>query len=397
MLELKKIYTWLIVLYPILSIYSTGIPSLCVADAVLLLFFVVALVKKRMKIEKFEMTKTFFIFLVYILFTMLIQMMFGNVSIFSSLRYLLFLLSIICLKDLFDFDSGTKLLGFITITVSIYVIVQYLCVHTIGITLPWRIPGLPIMDNSFIAKEQSSYYLVYYRPTGIFCEPTHYAQYCLVYPCYLLFADESLLNKKKWISIIIITCGIICSGSAAGLLMIAGIFGFYYLKYVCKGQINVQLIILAIFIIVGAFYVLKSPELSKIVKKLIAEDGSNISVSVGYRFNSIVNLFNNRSILEIIIGSGRGSQAEYYTAIFYVAYAHGVLGVLLFLNIFIQALHCYNTSFQKVTTWIVLLMAIGSEMVVNFGIMTYFVFILTYNTNSTQYTLQKDTLDMIGE
>ena len=60
MLELKKIYTWLIVLYPILSIYSTGIPSLCVADAVLLLFFVVALVKKRMKIEKFEMTKTFF-------------------------------------------------------------------------------------------------------------------------------------------------------------------------------------------------------------------------------------------------------------------------------------------------------------------------------------------------
>lgn len=115
---------------------------------------------------------------------------------FSTLRYSLFLVVVICFQDYFDFEQGIKLLGIITIVVSVYVILQYMSVHMIGRTLPWRIPGLPIMDNNFILKEQTSYYLAFYRPTGVFCEPTHYSQYCLIYPCYLLFAEENI-NRKN--------------------------------------------------------------------------------------------------------------------------------------------------------------------------------------------------------
>ena len=316
------------------------------------------------------------------IFTFVLQFAFFDASVFSTLRYSLFIISVICLRDLFDFEYGIKVLGYVTVAVSTYVVLQYLSAHYMGRTLPWRIPGLPIMDNNFVAKEQTSYYMTFYRPSGIFYEPTHYAQYCLIYPCYLLFADENMRDKKKWIYIVIIGCGIICSGSSAGLLMIAGIFGFYYMKYICKGKINAQLIILTTIIIIGCFYLINTPELYKIVSKLIAEDGSNVSVSVGYRFNSVINIFsNNRSIFEILFGSGRGSQTEYYTAIFYVIYAHGFVGLVLFLNIFIQVRKQISTDFQKVSLWIILIMTIGSEMIVNFGIMTYFVYILTYRKN----------------
>lgn len=390
MKRLKKIFTWVIVLYPLISVYSTGIPSLSIADAVLIVLSIALLFNGKYRIKIPIISKSFALFLAYILLTFIIQIICWDVSFFSTLRYSLFLVVVICFQDYFDFEQGIKLLGIITIVVSVYVILQYMSVHMIGRTLPWRIPGLPIMDNNFILKEQTSYYLAFYRPTGVFCEPTHYSQYCLIYPCYLLFAEENI-NRKKWISIVIIVCGIICSGSSAGLFMLAGIFCFYYVKYICKGKINVQLIVLTIMIVFAGVYVVKSPELYKIVSKLIPEDNSNISVSVGYRFNSIANIFNgNRSFVEIMFGSGRGSQSEYFTAIFYILYAHGFVGLILFVNIFMQVrMHC-GTSFQKVTLWIVLLMAIGSEMVVNFGIMTYFIFILTYQA-------KENNIGRIGE
>ena len=62
-------------------------------------------------------------------------------------------------------------------------------------------------------------------------------------------------------------------------------------------------------------------------------------------------------------------------------YAHGFVGLVLFLNIFIQVRKQISTDFQKVSLWIILIMTIGSEMIVNFGIMTYFVYILTYRKN----------------
>ena len=62
MRKLKKIYTLLIVLYPLLSVYSTGIPSLSIADAILivitLMFFYISQFKIKISCEN----KAFFCF-----------------------------------------------------------------------------------------------------------------------------------------------------------------------------------------------------------------------------------------------------------------------------------------------------------------------------------------------
>lgn len=379
----SKIYSIIIAIFPIISIYSTGISSLSLGDALLLLYVIYIVLKRngKSRIVLWRPMIPLLVFAVYITITLIFQILLGTeIGILSTLRFLLYLLALILLTDSFNFRKGIRVLGFITVLVSAYVILQYLFFRIIGSTLPWRIPFLDVVDENFINKEFTPYYLQFYRPTGFFYEPTHYAQYCLIYFCYLLFCNDVRI-RKKWLHIIIISAGIICSGSAAGLFIIAILFALYYWKYISKGRVTKQTIALSLLLIAGIYIVVNSASLSRIFTKLISSSGSGLSSSVGYRFNSVVNVFSkDRGIFEVLFGTGRASTGDtYYTAVFYVLYCHGMVGFIIFLATFIVPYIWLKTDFQRSAILTIFIMSIGSEMMINFGMLTYLTYIYRYS------------------
>ncbi|WP_165062715.1 hypothetical protein [Adlercreutzia sp. ZJ154] len=376
----NKCFTILVAVFPIVSIYSAGIQQLSVGDFLLAITFVLMLVKRRKSLKESELTRgvlSLRAFGAYIIVTFLFQLILStNVGVLSTLRYCLYIFAVVLFYRKCDFEFGIKILGGLTMAISLYVVVQYFYFKALGSILPWRIPFLGVVDDAFVLKEQGAFYHQYYRPTGIFYEPTHYAQYCLIYFSYLLFCEKKI--QKKWAKVLLIVAGIVCSGSSAGLFIVCAAFAIYFISKPTANKKSIDYLILLSVVSVGCFVLLSDSSLAGIWTKLVGTDGE-MSASVGYRFNSANDfLSDERGLLAFLFGTGRGSSSAYYTAFFYVLFSHGVIGLLFFLRIFLSSFTSLKTVFQRATVILVLIISFGSEMVVNFGILTYFIFIFSY-------------------
>ena len=377
---LEKVYTVLIAVYPILSIYATFFNDLSVADLLLIVLSIALTFEMLRKNKLFilKYTQTFKLFLFYILLSFVIQFVAGTgVGFLSTIRYLLYLYCLISFSSFFNFSLGIKGLELFAITSSVYLIIQFIAFRFFSVVLPWHLP-LKVIDQNFDLLVESPYYLEYYRPTGFFYEPTHFSQYCLIYLSYLLFLSE---GKGKWIKVIITCVAILCSGSSAGLFMVAILFALFLLENLFSGKKVLQSLAIILLVLVGFFVILNIPYFSTIVNRVFV-NGSFSGAAVGYRFDSVETLFDgSRSIIELAFGTGRGTENDqYFTAIFYIINAHGFVGLFIYLLIFIALFVKCNNSFSRNVLIVVFILSIGSEMVCNFGILTYFTYLLAFNS-----------------
>jgi len=351
-------------------------------------FFLIHFFSKKHKFNKKTAPVLFFIY--YISVTLLIQLaLHTDVGLLSTIRYVLFLVFLLLAFRYFDFKLGIKTLKITTLLISVYVIIQFLYFFILNRTLPWYIPFLKVMDNSFILKEQSEYYLTFYRPTGIFLEPTHFAQYCVVYLVYLLFSN--IKEKIKVVEVLIITAAIIASGSSLGLIFIVFVFTLWFIVKQWNGISPIKLMVTLISVVIAIFMIFKLDYFQNTINRMITENGFN-GAAVGYRFDSL-SLFiqEDFSLLQWFIGSGRGSEEAYLTGIFYLLYTNGFLGLLLYFLICFSAMK-NSDMFGKVMVISTLILSIGSEFVGNFGILFYFSFIygIRYVENTQLSSLQHE-------
>lgn len=372
---MKKLFTILIVMFPVLSVYSTPIYRVSVADFFLLvigIFIIIDFFYRRKKIYKRDMP--IIVLMIYIFFTFILQFYSNTgVEIFSTLRYILYILILIIGRDYFNFNYGIKLLKYTTLTISVYVILQFLVFKLFNVTLPSFISLFPIMDNNFLEIQNSSYYLEFYRPTGIFLEPSHFAQFCVVY---LIYLTNSNVEKRKYTQIIIIIFAILCSGSSIGFIVLILIFGMNFMKYFIRGISLKKFLISIIAILIVGIIIYKVPYFSKIITRMQSETGEFNGAAVQYRFKSLELLLNDgRDFSYKLIGLGRGSENVYYTGIFYILNAHGIIGVGLYV---LMALFAWvkNIKFNSDLILVVFILSIGSEYIVNFGILFYMMFLI---------------------
>ncbi|MGE5329460.1 MAG: hypothetical protein ACM3KR_08130 [Deltaproteobacteria bacterium] len=375
---MKKLYTILVVMFPILSVYATPIPKLSAADMAMVLLlpiFIVGFLIKKNKIKSKVIPVTVFIF--YILLTLLMQIALKeNVSVLSTIRYVLYLIFLLLAFEYFIFQYGVKVLKIVTLSVSIYVIIQYLTYSLFSFTLPWCIEGLKVMDESFILMKQSEYYMTFYRPTGIFMEPTHFAQYCVVYLVYLLLYDVK--QKLQLFNALLVTAAVIASGSSLGFIFLIIVWGIYYAKKQ-KYRFTPLKLTAAIFIIfIIASIIFRIDYFQQIVLRVVTDNGFN-GEAVGYRFNSI-SIFQNQDIpiFNRVFGFGRSSSEVYLTGIFYFLYSNGIIGLLLYIWICIDAA-IRSKDFGRWLVVIAFILSIGSEFICNFGILFYFSFVYALN------------------
>lgn len=383
---MKKLFTLLVVIYPILSVYATPISKLSVADllmSILFPFFLFNFFKVKNKI-----TSTFILvgsFIYYILITLFLQIAIDtDVGILSTLRYALYLFCLILSFRYFDSKLGIKLLQVITLSMSVYVIFQFTTYIVFSITLPWSIPGFEVIDENFVLLKQSEYYLTYYRPTGVFLEPTHFAQYCVVYLIYMLF--HNIRNKINLLKALVVTSAIVASGSSLGLIFIVFIWTIWFIRRQMHRFSPLILVCTALLLIIIVESLSNIDYFQNYITRLITDNGIN-GAAVGYRFNSVSVFFDKEiPIINWLIGFGRSSEDVYYTGIFYFLNANGIIGLLLFILICINAALRGN-DFGKWLAITVLMLSIGSEFVCNFGILYYFAFIYSdLKTNITKET-----------
>ena len=248
---LKKIFTTILITFPITNVYSTGIMGVTIADVLLIgiiLFLIIDIIKKRKKIK---IHKTLGIVSVYIILQLLVIALnppnnFIEI-IMSSIRLLLYYLTLaIFTKSYFDINFALSLYRKVAIFACFFLFLQIIAEQLIGIYMPGTIPGLPIAEGLMefnIEKESGSLG----RARSIFLEPSHFAIY-IVLILGIDLLNEEKINKKR---IIVYTLGLLMSGSSTAIIMVAIIYLLYFLKNMRKYSLKKIFIFLIVMIFIG--------------------------------------------------------------------------------------------------------------------------------------------------
>lgn len=373
---MKKLFTILIVFFPILSIYVTFIPNLSIADLLLsIIVFPLIIGSIRNKINIRKSHWPIYLFFFYILLTLLIQILNSTgVGIFSTIRYLIYILTIPLCFHFFDFRLGIKVINKVTNLVSIYVIVQFVAFLFFSIILPWKIPGLPLVDPKF-AEAGDQFFFMFYRPTGVFLEPTHFAQYAVVSLSF--YFTQNIYFSGKIHKVLLPTLGILASASSLGFFALIILYGFWvWKKNIIKFNFAKLIMLISIFLTV-LIYISQIDYFRHIIERVFGGEGESFGAAFGYRFNSVEYFLNTKlSVLDWLIGKGRSSEEVYFTGLFYFLNANGIIGVLIYILLMIIMIK-YSKQMGKALLILAFLLSTGSEFVANFGILFYLAFALS--------------------
>ena len=257
--HLNKWFTIIVILMPILNIYSAGISSLGIGDVLSVVVIPFLLVSNRWKIRSTEKQYSrFALYFVLISFIMTIIISGYSLTQFAlkGLRFIIYTILIICFgRDWFDVDYGFKLYIRISTIAATYLILQYILKTFFSITLPITIPYLKLLytDSTGAAYNEQllqMYSIFGYRAPGFFKEPSHFCQYVVLSVAILLFKSAS--NVKRNISLSIIIAAIIVSYSAIGYISLLATIIIWFLYTYKKRRLvnNLFLLVIGSFAIV---------------------------------------------------------------------------------------------------------------------------------------------------
>lgn len=363
-------YTYLVCLYPLLSMYSFWNSSFSYAD-VLSFIFLFVMILNRPKIQ-FKVSFliilgliiTHFIFLCMFYDNIQISQMFG-----STFRLLLIYFLISIKNHYFESEKGIKIFIVVSIIATIYLIIQYI-MSKFGVYLSGGIPGLNILrENVYSYINDVTKYDLVYRARSIFEEPAHYCQYIVVAINLLLYKCE--YNKKNILITLFLIFGVILSMSLLGwALTIISLIVWLSSKRVkhYKKLIILLLIILSpiLFVFFTNSSYVKNVYIRKFVDQSILEDD---------RFSSFGQVLKGKTLSEIIFGHGLIKTETYINGIPRIIYTYGLLGLLIIILLYLLYLRkTKNSEISKALLFLLAVLTFSSEIIFGKYLVTYLIF-----------------------
>lgn len=380
MLNISRLFSTVIVLYPLLSIYGVGIASVTLADACLLMCYPLLFF---LKVKRKELSFLFFFFLFYVC----VQYIFSSLSIAGSndmlwrtMRYSLYLFTLFILKRYFTFEYAYKLYGILAVFATIFLLVQFIVFHATGIYVPGYLPVFPVLRDellefaSYVGSDGGDI-----RMRSIFGEPAHYAQYVLGYMVLLLF------QKKGRMKLLLLSSGILLSGSTIGICLML----FVFLIWCCHEKTNTRKWLLLgggalgiIVLFVGIEKLMLISDTWFGVNPFLKFTSENIGSG---RLGSYEILYSlNMSGSDLLFGHGMETSFPIYLPGFLMLFWYfGLMGLFIYIAINVY-LYVKSGFVARLLILVFALLNIGSEAALGPFLLLYFAFILvdekSYNT-----------------
>ncbi len=397
-MQIKKIFTILLVLFQLLILYATPIPSLSVADILLIIlypFLILYLIKKQnltLKINYLPLMIYFF----YILFQFLFNCFFHDTSyidetFFRTCRYLFYLFTVIFIApQMFDVRLGVKLLKYVSLVSTLFLFFQMFMVKFMRLYIPGTIPGIPLMRSEledFNQNIMQATYLI--RPRSFFSEPAHYASYVIGYLVIGLFFKQKN-SSKEYITEVIITIGLIVANSATGIIAAGVIWGIWILRKISinySKSMKMKFVIPFILLVPITFLmVLNSKYFNIFMERVFGKPGESAGSAFIGRMGNYSSTFSIGDLTwnEILFGRGMIDIVEYIPAIPTIFYYYGIVGMGLSFIIFI--IMFYIVKFKhKVVLIMIVMLSIGGDAIFGPNCLFYFLFFMN---DSREYAIK---------
>lgn len=254
----KKIFTAVIILFPILNSAHIGNRNFGYGDAVLVLVYVLMLFTRGRPL-KFSFQKEsipFVIFLLYLgsisLINCILVPQFGFVSMLNPfMRYSFYGIILFTNKSFFDYEFGVSFYVNVCLAETLYGFIQFVLTFTNGTILPYVFP-FTTMEYGIYGADYNKQLLHIFqeidgiRLVGFFPEASHFAQYTIISVVILLYKK----NKKRGdlVKLILISIAIILTKSSVGILALVFVSAYYIMtdKYVNSNKIFFRIILVIV-------------------------------------------------------------------------------------------------------------------------------------------------------
>lgn len=241
-----KVYPWILVLLPVLSIYKVGPLDLDVV--VMAAFFLSALFFRRhVRLTPTGMNILWLIgyILVITFINMLVGQKFSSSSdiLMRTGRYCLYLLIVFFLgNECVSYETLMKAYRVVAYAATIYIIIQTLVFYGAGITLPNRIGGSAKSNEVSVGRLRSFY-----------TEPA-VMSYSLVpfIACSLFGKHDESQKRNSSFGAVFVSGGIILSTSGQGILTIALLWAIWIVMQIRAGNFKTKNLLLLIGIAIVA-------------------------------------------------------------------------------------------------------------------------------------------------
>ncbi|MFA6867061.1 MAG: hypothetical protein WCR54_06045 [Clostridia bacterium] len=392
-----KFYTILLVIFPLLNIYSIGFFSLTMADVIILptiLLLIIRIPFKNIKINKFYMASIalniFGVAFAYILGTLT-----NSVDNFLTLcRYLMYIFCFTFFEDFFNYVLAKKWIIIVAIIATIFIIFQMIMVKLFNIYVKGYLPFLPLTNPEVIFYGLGDYLGIIItpnniRPRSFFMEPSHYGIYIVVALYLVLFKTQNTKKAIKWT--IIMVLGLLISRSSTGIICAIYLLAIKLITLINKySKIDKRKLYL-IFgcALIGVIVIINTSFFNDFLGRII--NNGEVAASVHNRFDGFeqFNAFIKLNIAERYFGKGFGLGDIYMTSFIKTLYEGGYCAFLGLLIILGYLLFQGKKTNNLILFGMIIFLGIGTEILNGSFVLILYPF-MTANSNSYE------NINMIG-
>lgn len=200
--------------------------------------------------------------------------------------------------------------------------------------LNWRIQYLPQVfvhqqfHESYIFREEGGLF----RPSALFLEPSHFAQYCCFAILSVLFPSDGEADLER---AIVIAAGCVLTTSGMGIALTCGIAVWYFVaEYLVSGKIKTyrpkQILLAALIFVVSVVLVCLLPFVRTALQRVFSTvDGYNAIIG-RLGLWKLKDAIGTMEFVPLLVGYGSSAEYEYYlTGLADTIYKYGLVGLVL--------------------------------------------------------------------
>ncbi|MGV8148984.1 MAG: hypothetical protein ACLKAK_10080 [Alkaliphilus sp.] len=376
---LKRIYTWAIMLFVLLSIYSASFMTITIADVVLLCIFPIYTIdlflarrNKKAKIHKQLFLLIYFIIVHLLLIIAMNHDVFESDLILRTMRYISYLAIIaVFAKEYFDIRLAWRILRFLAVASSLFLFIQYILMRHFDVYLSGFIPGVMLADERLASLSYNFALGHITRPRSFFSEPAHYASFVLLYFGLALFGNY---KKEKW-GIIIAGAGLLVSGSATGILTQFGIIVLWLLKLFKEKPDKNRIQSIGLIFVTIAIFSTIAVNTTSFDSFMTRTFDTRVSITGRFGGYSAVFSLQNETLAEKVVGHGMKRFDSFIPAIPIIRYNFGMIGLAIFIGYSMRHI-LKKKNCNKIALIILFVSAFGTEIIMGRFIVLYLPFII---------------------
>lgn len=348
-------YSFILSILPVLDLYSSTIKLITLGELVLIIFSLFTLLKiiisKKINVGKSGINNTPILLFsgLFILTLFSILFIVNNPSILNIFyRFIRLFLWTFTLSltsyFFFNFSIFQKWVIRIGIVSTLYVFIQFIAWGFFAIYLPSVLNNnifQPVSEGYADIESLTNFYNTrFIRPASFFGEPSYYAYYAIFTIILILFKNNQIRMKREYLLSLLLSTGVLISGSTAGLFLLVFIWIIHFLKvgyyYLQKRKVgSIKLFGYLCFIIFILFVLILSNTIS--VDNISLTFNKIFNYKESARIGGSYELLDNLKGIEKLFGVGFGNEdiylgieGIYYNSITIIILSSGYLGLMLF-------------------------------------------------------------------